>query len=203
MSKEVDVFISYSRQDSDFVRKLNQALRQRDRDTWVDWQDIPLTTKWWQEIEAGIEAANTFVFVISPDSIKSEYCGKEVEHAVTFSKRLIPLVWRDVDPEIWQKTSNRVRNHLTAHQWLFFRHSDDFGAGLEKLLTAIDTDVRYVRNHTRLLMRAREWESHQRHRDFLLRGNQLGKAREWLTQGLSQAKKANPRSPAPGIYQRE
>ena len=34
-----DVFISYSRKDSDFVHKLDNALRQENRDVWVDWQE--------------------------------------------------------------------------------------------------------------------------------------------------------------------
>ena len=63
-----DVFISYSRKDKDFVRDLHEALAARERDTWVDWEDIPLTAEWLAEIYAGIEGADAFVFVISPDS---------------------------------------------------------------------------------------------------------------------------------------
>ena len=77
-----DVFISYAREDQDFVRQLHEALAQRNRETWVDWQDIPLTAQWWQEIQRGIEAADSFVFIISPDSIASEVCRDELEHAI-------------------------------------------------------------------------------------------------------------------------
>ena len=63
-----DVFISYSRRDTDFVRRLHEALNARGRDTWVDWEDIPLTAEWWEEIKTGIEATDSFVFIISPDS---------------------------------------------------------------------------------------------------------------------------------------
>ncbi len=64
-----DVFISYSRKDKAFVQVLHQALTQSKYDAWVDWQDIPLTADWWEEIKSGIEAADTFVCVISPDSM--------------------------------------------------------------------------------------------------------------------------------------
>jgi hypothetical protein len=67
----VDVFVSYSRRDKEFVAVLHDALRASDYDTWVDWEDIAPTTEWWKEIEAGIEAAHTFLFVISKDSIAS------------------------------------------------------------------------------------------------------------------------------------
>ena len=35
------VFISNSRKDKDFARKLADALALRKLDAWVDWQDIP------------------------------------------------------------------------------------------------------------------------------------------------------------------
>ena len=37
-----DVFISYSRKDGDFARRLTNALTASGRDVWVDWEDIPL-----------------------------------------------------------------------------------------------------------------------------------------------------------------
>ena len=66
-----DVFISYSRKDKSFVQRLFEALETDSRDAWVDWEDIPLTADWWAEIQEGIEASDTFVFVISPDSAVS------------------------------------------------------------------------------------------------------------------------------------
>jgi hypothetical protein len=38
-----EVFISYAREDKDFVQKLHNALAGLNRDTWVDWEGIPLT----------------------------------------------------------------------------------------------------------------------------------------------------------------
>src|SRR5215468_2642558 len=95
-----DVFISYSRKDKPFVEKLHTALVQQGRDAWVDWEDIPLSAAWLQEIYSAIEAADTFLFVISPDSVASEVCREEVEHAVQFNKRLIPVVRREVDANL-------------------------------------------------------------------------------------------------------
>ena len=76
-----DVFISYSRKDKAFVQVLNQALTNSKYDAWVDWENIPLTADWWEEIKAGIEAADTVIFVISPASIASKVCGQEIDHA--------------------------------------------------------------------------------------------------------------------------
>jgi hypothetical protein len=90
-----DIFISYSRKDKPFVQTLHVALGQADYDVWVDWEDIPLTSDWWDEIQRGIESAHSFIFVISPDSIASKVCRRELDHAVKTRKRLIPLVWRE------------------------------------------------------------------------------------------------------------
>ncbi len=130
-----DVFISYSRKDQAFVLDLHAALEERKRDAWVDWEDIPLTAKWREELFSGIEHANTFAFVISPDSIASEYCNQELDHAVENNKRLVPIVRRDVDDEF-------VPDELSSHQYICFRESDDFDKALMSLINPLrNSDV--------------------------------------------------------------
>ena len=63
-----DGFISYSCPEIDFVRHLFDQLTAYDREPWADWQDIPPTADWLAEIYRGIEAADSFLFIISPDS---------------------------------------------------------------------------------------------------------------------------------------
>ena len=87
-----DVFISYSRKDIEFAQRIHQELEARDRQPWVDWQDIPPTAEWLDEVYAGIQAADTFLFIISPDSVVSEICILEIEHAVQHGKRLVLVV---------------------------------------------------------------------------------------------------------------
>ncbi|MBC1280638.1 TIR domain-containing protein [Nostoc sp. UCD121] len=175
-----DVFISYSRRDKEFALILQNALKAQNRETWVDWKDIPLTADWWAEIEAGIEATNTFVFVISPDSIASKVCNQEIEHAVKNNKRLVPIVRREVfDME-------QVNPALAKHNWLFFREQDDFDIVFAQLIKAIDTNLEYVRGHTRLLIRALEWENKGRNDSFLLRGTDLDAAEQWLVSSAAQ-----------------
>ena len=86
-----DVFISYSRKDIEFAQRIHQELEARDREPWVDWQDIPPKAEWVDEVYAGIQAADTFLFIISPDSVVSEICTLEIEHAIQHNKRLYLL----------------------------------------------------------------------------------------------------------------
>ncbi|HKP52526.1 MAG TPA: TIR domain-containing protein [Chloroflexia bacterium] len=170
-----NVFISYSRKDRDFVRAMHEALEKRGFDAWVDWEGIPPTADWLQEIYAGIKSADTFVAVLSPDFSASEICRLEVQHAARHNKRVVPVVCRDVDPR-------EVPPELARHNWLFVRPEDDFQAGVETLADAINTDLDWAREHTRLLVRATEWEERERDDSLLLRGADLREAETWLSQ---------------------
>src|ERR1700731_3986155 len=91
-----EVFISYSRKDKNFVRKLGEALNARDRKAWIDWKDIPLTAEWQQEIFRNIDSADNFLFVISPDSVASANCRREIERAVEKHKKMAHISYRAV-----------------------------------------------------------------------------------------------------------
>lgn len=182
-----DVFISYSRKDNDFVHLLHRKLVDRGRDIWVDWEDIPSSADWWKEVCTGIEAADTFLFIISPDSVRSKICHDEIEHAVANNKRFLPILYRDLVEE-----SDKAAMHeaISSHNWIFFREADGFDNAFEKLTNALDTDLSHVREHTRLLVRAIEWDQQNRNSSLLLNGTEIQKAEVWLTEGIS--KKPEP-----------
>jgi WD40 repeat protein len=168
-----DVFISYSRQDSALVRRLHAALHERGRDTWVDWEGIPPTAEWLKEVFSAIESADNFVFVISPSSVQSTTCARELEHAAKHHKRLVPVLAADT-------ASEQVPEALSTLNWVSCRPEDPFAEGFEKLLSALDTDLDWVRTHTRLLGRALEWDRLGRERSFLLKGVDLETAERAL-----------------------
>jgi len=183
------VFVSYSRKDIDFARRLTDELKKSDLDFWIDWEGIPPTVDWWKEIEKGIEEADAFIFLLSPDSVTSEVCGQEIDCAVKNGKRLIPLVVRNVDGEV-------TPPHLSHLNWIFFRESDNFGTSIKKLLTAIHTDYEWVQQHRWLQVRALDWERGERDKGSLLRGNDLQEAEFQLAANSS-------KEPHPTDLQRE
>jgi hypothetical protein len=167
-----DVFISYAREDQDFARKLQDALEDHNRKTWIDWKDIPLTAKWKEEVFSAIDQADSFAAVISPDFIVSKPCKEELDHASHDNKRMVPLWHRDVADE-------DVPPDLAAHQYVYLRQKDDFEDSFERLLEALDTDLEWVHFHTRLLSGAKEWDKGGRDPSFLLRGKTLEEAERW------------------------
>jgi TIR domain len=170
-----DVFISYSRKDKDFVRRLDESLKSRSREAWVDWEDIRPTEEWMQAIYAAIEGADTFVFVLTPDSVASVVCGREIAHAAMNNKRMVPIVARDVN-------AHTVPEALAKLNWIFFRESDDFEKATDTLINALDTDLKWVHAHTRLLTRAIEWNANGKNNSFVLRGDDLRSAEQWLAE---------------------
>ena len=167
------VFLSYSRKDKPSAQRLHAALATQSRDVWIDWEDIPPSAAWWAEIGAAIEGADAVLFMMSPDSAASKVCADELAHANALRKRLLPLVVRDVEPAA-------VPAALAALNWIFLREADDFDTGVARLLEAIDTDLEWRQAHTRLLVRAGDWQRHGEDASYLLRGADLDSARRWL-----------------------
>lgn len=178
------VFISYSRQDQGFVHRLHEALTALDRDAWVDWKGIAPTAEWLAEIRRAIDGADAALFVISPAWVASQICGQELEHAVQQGKRLVPVLWRDAP-------SGSVPEALAKLNWVMLREGDDFAEGVRQLVAGLDVDLDWVREHTRLIVRAQEWEAGGHDDARLLRGRELEEAERWLAAG------ANHTDPAP------
>jgi len=167
------LFVSYSRADSAFVRSLLAALQTHHIGTWVDWEDIPPSAEWMAEIRRGIDAADAFAFVISPNSLSSQVCLEELEHALAAGKRLIPLLLKEGKKQ-------QVPKELGKLNWILARTEEDLATAIKKLVEALTTDLDKLRMHARLLLRAREWTTWERDGSYLLRGRDLAAAEEWL-----------------------
>lgn len=164
------IFISYSRKDSTVARKLIQEFTSINLDVWVDWEDIPPAVDWLEQVLQGIEQADAFIFLVSPDSTASEVCKVEVEHARKNHKRIIPILVRDVD-------AKTVIPTIRDLNWVRLREEDDFKAGLENVKVAITIDIEWVEEHRRLQVRALEWDR-KKDQSLLLRGSDLRNARK-------------------------
>ena len=66
----------------------------------------------------------------------------------------------------------------------------NFGASSDLLVSAIDTDLEWVREHTQWGLKAIEWDSHGRDASFLLAGSELEAAEQWLARQSARADRA-------------
>ncbi len=178
----LEVFISYSRADSDFARKLNEGLQIQGKTTWFDQESIPPGSDFQQEIYRGIECSANFLFVISPRSVNSPYCADEVEYAQKLNKRFVTVLHRDVSPK-------ELHPALASVQWIDFnRHGGDFYPNFSELVRTLDTDREHVKSHTKWSQRALEWEEKGKSADLLLRGSEFVIAQNWLQEAEQQKK---------------
>ena len=178
----MDVFISYSRADSDLARKLNDALQIRGKTTWFDQESIASGSDFQQEIYRGIKACDNFLFILSPRSVTSPYCADEVEYAASLNKRFVTILHRDVN-------STELHPELAKVQWIDFNQNDqDFNANFNQLVRTLDTDREHVHSHTQWLQRALEWKEKNQSADLLLRGSEFSIAENWLKEAEQQKK---------------
>jgi TPR repeat protein len=171
------VFISYSRDDLDFADQLNAALDACGFECFIDRQGISGGEDWKRRLGNLIREADTVVFVLSPTSARSEICAWEVEEAARLGKRILPVICRPLEGA---SPPPRLRDL----NYIFF-HADPkatgsgFGTGLAKLVAALNTDFDWLREHTRYLQRATEWDKGGRPANRLLSGNDIAEARAW------------------------
>lgn len=177
-SKGLRVFISYSRLDLAFVDHLQEALQERGIEASIDREDIEKGEAWWARIQQLITEADTVLFVLSPDSILSPVCQQEVDFAESLNKRFIPVVARDI-------ADLAVPPALSRLNYVFFvPHAGapgNFDTAVDELSGALENNLVWIREHTRLGTVARRWEGRQRPKDLLLRGGELTTAETWLT----------------------
>ena len=181
LAAELDVFLSYSRRDARFATELAGALEQRGRTVWIDADDIAPGAPWREELGTAIEAAQVFVFVISPDSIASAECAVELARAIELNKRLVPILHRE---------HSDIPAALAELQFIAIHDAGELATGLDLVERAIDTDHDWVRAHTHWGARALRWAERDRDRSLLLRGHDLRTAEAWLAQ---QAEGSTPR----------
>ena len=86
------VFISYSRRDERDVSLLARKLEDAGHKIWLDRSAIQGGAKWQEEIVRGIERANVFMIVLSPQSVASENVERELGLAHVTRKRILPVM---------------------------------------------------------------------------------------------------------------
>lgn len=173
-AQKLKVFISYSRADAAFADELVAGLEfARQFEVTIDRQSIIEGEDWKKRLGTLIANADTVVFVLSPDSAKSNICLWEVDEAWRLSKRILPVLVRPLGPV-------PAPEKLAALNYVRFDEERSFMAGLNGLVRALNTDVDWLREHTRILARALEWQAADRKANRMLSGSDIGAAKAWL-----------------------
>jgi hypothetical protein len=86
------IFISYSRKDIDFARKLAGDLEKAGYDVWWDLTDLRGGDDWVNTIPAAISSSEYVIVVLTPDASESDWVRKEYTQALSLRKKIIPIL---------------------------------------------------------------------------------------------------------------
>jgi hypothetical protein len=89
--------ISYSHAEKEFVSELREMFVQVGEPPWLDWTHVGDANNWLSAVYAAIENCANFIFVITPESLRSGHCLSELHHAVNQEKNLVSLLRREHD----------------------------------------------------------------------------------------------------------
>lgn len=176
---KLNVFISYSRDDLDFADQLDAALGLGGFETTIDRHGISAGEDWKKRLGDLILHADTVVFALSPSSARSEICAWEVAEAVRLGKRILPVLCCPL-------AGANPPQQLSDLNYIYFYKEpkspgSGFGTGLVGLASALNTDLDWLREHTRYLQRATEWDAGDRSANRLLSGPDIAAAKAWAT----------------------
>ncbi len=148
------IFISYARGDDEpFVKQLYQDLKQHGIDVWWDRQAMESRgLTFLQEIRDAIEGSNRVIAVIGPHALTSEYVRAEWEHALLFSKGIVPILRQGEYPDWAQYFSKGAVSMLPEAGYVDssslskshapdFRESRPYQEALDELLRVLSTPV--------------------------------------------------------------
>ncbi|MEO0597559.1 MAG: SUMF1/EgtB/PvdO family nonheme iron enzyme, partial [Chloroflexota bacterium] len=84
------LFISYARVDKPLCKQIVSQL-DAVHDVWYD-RRLHAGMDWWAEIQAKLDWCEGFVYLMSPESVASEYCQKEFAIATEAGKHIFPVL---------------------------------------------------------------------------------------------------------------
>ncbi|HRQ23516.1 MAG TPA: TIR domain-containing protein, partial [Anaerolineales bacterium] len=102
------IFISYSRKDIDFARKLAGDLEKADYDVWWDITDLRGGDDWVKTLPAAIASSSQFIIILTPNSVESEWVRKEYTQALNLRKKIVPIMFEMCDVPFALNTINYV-----------------------------------------------------------------------------------------------
>ncbi|MEO0868331.1 MAG: CHASE2 domain-containing protein, partial [Cyanobacteria bacterium J06642_11] len=180
------VFFIHHIDDYDFSRRLNETLLVQGKSSWLAPEGAAGETERWDETQELMANAENILFILSPSSVRCEACLEQLNYAQAQQKRVLPVIYRKV-------VKSRVPDSIKTLPWSDFRrHGGDFLVNFGELFRTLESDPYHVRSHTRLLVKASEWDGAKRDDSFLLRGSDLADSERWLQQARDKTPPVTP-----------
>ncbi len=179
------IFISYSRHQKPIAAWLIEELEGHEIDVFVDKDErrseleqakfgVQVFEDWWARVEKMILGADAIIVVISKTFVASKVCRDELAFAQKHNKRIAPVICGEI-------SDTDVPVELKRLDWIDLRFTR-FPPPSEiavKIRSGLSENVDWIREHTRLLELAIDWDRAEKPRDKLLRGTAIIEADNW------------------------
>lgn len=94
----IKVFISYSRQDSKFVDRLEQDLKNAGFDSvWRDTSNLIGSQNWRSDLQVALDQSDVLILVVSPHSLASEEVTAEYNEFLENKKPIVPVILKNAE----------------------------------------------------------------------------------------------------------
>lgn len=94
------VMISYSHEQSDFLKSLLWRLRAANINPWIDQEGVLAGKPWRQELSDAVRQCEILLPILSPAFLASDPCRFEVMLARSFGKKIVPIMVEECTKEI-------------------------------------------------------------------------------------------------------
>lgn len=125
-------FMSYSRRDQEFARRVAHDLAARDRDVFFDQTSITPGSDWTTSIQAALDRCTDLIVVLSPHALASGNVLDETRYALDHRKRVIPIYFRECVLPFW----------LWRIEYIDFQ--GEYGDAFGSLLTTLQSTPRAI-----------------------------------------------------------
>ncbi|MEM7640827.1 MAG: toll/interleukin-1 receptor domain-containing protein, partial [Pseudomonadota bacterium] len=185
-TRPTQVFLSYSRYNRDLANEFNISLETYGFDVVYDQEDIASGEPWEARLSSLINEADTTICLISQKWIDSDVCGQELAIALERGRRVLPVMVEQIDPAT-------LRPELASLQFIFLKgEGRSYARCVAELVDALNTDVEWVREQSRLLNLASDWARAGKSDALRLRGEALASAMDWRARDIPRDVKVLP-----------
>jgi hypothetical protein len=130
---QFDAFISYSSADAPWADRLKAGLETYGVKVWIDRDELRPGDLIVERLETALADCRSYLLVVSPSAIKSNWVREEYHRAVTLAKskerplRLIPVILGKAE----------VPGFLATRSWVEFLDDSTFESNLQRLVWGI------------------------------------------------------------------
>jgi hypothetical protein len=110
------VFVSYSHADEEGVYAEIRWLQEQGINLWYDSAGIDAGAEWNDQVAQAIKGATSFLFFLSPRSVASEHCRRELNFAQSEGRRIIVVQMTKTEVPDGLRLSLYTRQAVLKHR---------------------------------------------------------------------------------------